>query len=426
MDSKLIKHKALKKPLLLKDYLLDDMSSCSSNGFRSFPRRQCFATTVRFLIEIDLNTIKQRPHKKYFIFNRNPSKSAISAFHTVIAAVKRLPFAGTGSPENIKLKKSILPQNLSMKILKKSIFWKRKSNHKQIQRWKSFDQLMIMKEDSHDTGNSYSQVNFSFTEVKRNDDDVEELKLKNGEVSGDSTSNSHGGATRCSTEAQQKQWAVSDEEKQQFSPVSVLDCPFQDDEELSSSFQHMEGITKKLMEKIQRFGNLDELEPLNLDKRFALLPDSDNESAGSPPPHSSASVAASSIVEEEEKALDLLQQLMYTLPPSYGFKVKAEKLLLDFFREKILLMHSQQRHSFHDDVVLEEAKIWINGRRIREPFLGWEVQRNRQAYMNDMEKYGEWKCLDPEIGELALELEVVVFDALFHELLADISSATTV
>lgn len=46
---------------------------------------------------------------------------------------------------------------------------------------------------------------------------------------------------------------MSDQEKEQFSPVSVLDCPFDDDEEVSSPFQHglirMEGelITRILL-----------------------------------------------------------------------------------------------------------------------------------------------------------------------------------
>lgn len=35
----------------------------------------------------------------------------------------------------------------------------------------------------------------------------------------------------------QKQWA-SDQEKEQFSPVSVLDCPFDEEDEVSSPFQH--------------------------------------------------------------------------------------------------------------------------------------------------------------------------------------------
>lgn len=188
------------------------------------------------------------------------------------------------------------------------------------------------------------------------------------------------------------------------------------------------------MEKIQRYGCLAQLEPVNLlAKRFALMPDSDNESTGSPLPHSSASIAISSIEKQEDdgenqaeqRALDLHNQFVDTLQ-SYGLKIKADKLLLDFFREKIVgqNLHSQ-RHSL-DEELLEEAENWINGRKPRELFLGWEVPRNRQAYIKDIEKAGEWKSLDQEIQEVASKLEAEVFAALLNELLLDISSTTTV
>ncbi|KAL0312665.1 UNVERIFIED_CONTAM: hypothetical protein Sradi_5665800 [Sesamum radiatum] len=158
MDSRLVvrSRPALPKPLLLKDYLLDDMSSCSSNGFKSFPRRQC-CTNVPFLNEFDLKNNKhphQRP-KNYFNFNQTPPKSALSAFQSVvIAAVKRLPFAK--SPEKKKTKNSFLPRSFSNKILKKTGFWKRKSGRKEIARWKSFDQLL--KEDPEPSDRYYSSV----------------------------------------------------------------------------------------------------------------------------------------------------------------------------------------------------------------------------------------------------------------------------
>lgn len=64
----------LPKSVLLKDYLLDDLSSCSSNGFRSYPRRQC-CTKVRYLIEIDLNKhIKLHPSQKKLLKNRSKRK----------------------------------------------------------------------------------------------------------------------------------------------------------------------------------------------------------------------------------------------------------------------------------------------------------------------------------------------------------------
>lgn len=124
--------KQLPKPLMLKDYLLDDLSSCSSNGFKSFPRRQC-CTTVRFLLEIDIAKNAHLYKKKELLKSR--STSASSAFQrassAVIHAVKQLPFASGNSPS-----KQILPRSFSRKFLKRS-FWKR-THHKEIKRLKSF------------------------------------------------------------------------------------------------------------------------------------------------------------------------------------------------------------------------------------------------------------------------------------------------
>ncbi|KAL0310245.1 UNVERIFIED_CONTAM: hypothetical protein Scaly_2947400 [Sesamum calycinum] len=476
MDSRVIKPKALPpKPSLLKDYLLDDMSSCSSNGFKSFPRRQCCGSTVRFLIEIDLKSKQQQKHQKkylnYFKKNhspsplKNPSRSALAAFRTVITAVKRLPFGSGSSPEKKKPTRSILPRNLSKKILKKTSFWKRKPNQKEIQRWKSFDELL--KEDSGplDTsncssmnttdskrrsasddlssycwsGNSSSEVNSNLPKEQNDAVEVEvEVAVevsKDGDVSTDSTTSSNNSSTK------EKQWSVS-EEKEQLSPVSVLDCPFDDDDddddEVYSPFQHslavVEGTKKKLMKKIQKF-ECTQLEPVNLVDRFVLLPDSENESTGSAPVDEKLTSEIKQEQEEDEegqaegKALDLLLQMKDTLP-SYGLKIKADKLLLDFFRERIIdqNVHSQRQwggYSFEEEL-LEEAENWINGRKTSELFLAWEVPRNRGVYVKDMEKGGEWRSLNQQNGEVAMELEAEVFAALLSELLLDISSKATI
>ncbi|KAL0448085.1 UNVERIFIED_CONTAM: hypothetical protein Slati_1936400 [Sesamum latifolium] len=239
---------------------------------------------------------------------------------------------------------------------------------------------------------------------------------------------------------QEKQWSVS-EEKEQLSPVSVLDCPFDDDDddddEVYSPFQHslavVEGTKKKHMKKIQKF-ECTQLEPVKLVERFVLPPDSDNESTGSPPiDEKSTSEIKQEQQDDEEgqaerKALDLLQQMKDTLP-SYGLKIKADKLLLNFFRERITdqNVRSQRQwggYSFEEEL-LEEAENWINGRKTSELFLAWEVPRNRGVYVKDMEKGGEWRSLSQENREVAMELEAEVFAALLSEMLLDISSKAT-
>ncbi|KAL0329718.1 UNVERIFIED_CONTAM: hypothetical protein Sradi_4958500 [Sesamum radiatum] len=185
------------------------------------------------------------------------------------------------------------------------------------------------------------------------------------------------------------------------------------------------------MKKIQRFECLAKLEPTNLAKRFAPKQDSDNESSGSPVPHSFAPIndKFTSDIEEEQykdlengaerKALELLHQMQATLQ-SYTLKLKTNRLLLDFFKERTTNQNSDKRSSV-DKELLQEAEDWINGREPRGLFLAWEVERNRQIYLKDMEKGGEWKALDQENQEVAFELESEVFAALLHELLLDIS-----
>lgn len=156
MDSKLMK--PLPKTLMLKDYLLDDLSSCSSSGFRSYPRRQC-CTTVRFLLEIDLKN-KYQPALPPPSYKTNvkpilrsklsmpsaPTAAKVSAFQkasvAVINAVKHLPFAGARSSSTSKKKKpmmrTIFPRSLSRKL--KRSFWK-KSDHKEIYWWTAFNRL---------------------------------------------------------------------------------------------------------------------------------------------------------------------------------------------------------------------------------------------------------------------------------------------
>ncbi|KAL0324355.1 UNVERIFIED_CONTAM: hypothetical protein Scaly_2402600 [Sesamum calycinum] len=271
MDSRLVvRSRALPKPLLLKDYLLDDMSSCSSNGFKSFPRRQC-CTNVPFLNEFDLKNNKHPPPRKTTSTSTKPPKSALSAFQSVvIAAVKRLPFSAVAkSPEKKKTKNSFLPRSFSNKILKKTSFWKRKSGRKEIARWKSFDQLLkedpepsdryyssvptresksnsssgsdfTASEECNSSGNSSSEVNLNLP--KAGNDVVEEPKkvasvnraVGNDDVSSESTASTDGCATNSSTNTKKQ---CSSEEKEQFSPVSVLDCPFDDEDEVSSPFQ---------------------------------------------------------------------------------------------------------------------------------------------------------------------------------------------
>ncbi|MCD7446592.1 hypothetical protein HAX54_010784 [Datura stramonium] len=492
MDSKLMK--PLPKQLMLKDYLLDDLSSCSSSGFRSYPRRQC-CTTVRFLLEIDLKNKYQpaplQPYKKnvkpILRPKLSPTPSAkVSAFQkasvAVINAVKHLPFAVARTPlsssSSSKKKKPIMmrtifPRSLSRKL--KRSFWKR-GDHKEIYWWTSFNRLdkeelkspvfspvvigitagdsnsSTTESKSKSNSNSWSDSDFTASsdnslqtssansEVNSTETVNDAVASKNlgtenvisskrvgattGDDSPDSTISSHGSTTNSPNT--KKPWP--NEEKEQFSPVSTLDCPFDDEDEVSSPFQHrlvrVEGTTKKLMKKIKRFECLTELEPLKLDNRIGS-----SEPEGESPLTNSSETEVDEVEGKEEnkqtveiRALDLVQELKASMP-SYSLKLKAEKILFDFFKDKILNAYEHSTEVTKGDVfknkLLELAKDWINGKPI-DVLLDWKVQENRMAYIRAIESRGEWKNIESEKQEVILELEVDIFASLMNELLIDI------
>ncbi|CAN4127509.1 unnamed protein product [Withania somnifera] len=474
MDSKLVK--SLPKTLMLKDYLLDDMSSCSSSGFRSYPRRQC-CTTVRFLLEIDLKNKYQPalppPYKvnvKPIIRPKSPPPVKVSALQTVINAVKHLPFAGVKSPVPSKKKKkmtmrkrTIFPWSISWKL--KRSFWNKGDHHKEIYWWTSFNRLdkeelkspifsssVVIAGDSNSSSitestkskcnsNSWSSnSNFTAstgsnsevnsTEMGKNDVALEKLGTENvissqkigantGDDSPDLAISSHGSTSNSPNT--KKPWP--NEEKEQLSPVSTLDCPFDDEDEVSSPFKHrltcVEGTTKKLMKKIKRFECLTELEPLNLDKRI-VSSESENES-----PIANSSEDENKEEEEhtvESIALELVQDSKVSMP-SYSLKLKAEKLLFDFFKERIVNAHEHSTEVTRGDEfknkLLELGKDWINGKAI-DALLDWKVQESRMAYIRTIESRGEWKNTELQKQEVILELEVDIFASLTNELLIDI------
>ncbi|XP_051136870.1 uncharacterized protein LOC127255401 [Andrographis paniculata] len=467
MDSRLIRGRVFpKKPLLLKDFLLDnDFGSCSSNGFKSFPRRQC-CSSLPFLHEFDSKAKKTRK-----LGRSSFSHCAISAaFRSVFAAaVKRLPFpGGSESPEKKKIiTYSFLPRRM------RSGFWRRKPAPPppRIERWKSFDQLLMMEDcgasngscrwpaavsrfaaaaaaaaaEEYMSGNAdlddgcaAGEVNDVVEDDKTAESGGSEEVATNDVVLLDSTtaSDACSVATNSPTNPKMKQQWPS-EEKEQFSPMSVLDySPFNDDDEelLSSPFQQrlarMEGTRKKLMKKIHMFESLAKLEPVNLATRFIAKHDSDSESSSVITEKSISDLdnqcedtddKVETIDDDDDewleiKATELLCQINKAIASSYynNVKLNPQKMLLDFFKERLL--------SNQDKGIIEEAFDWMmqGRRRGGEATIESDSEKNMQSYVKDMERGGQWRTLDQEIKEVAFVLETEVFDVLLDEVLIDI------
>lgn len=177
-----------KKPLMLKDYLIrDDLSSCSSSGFKAFPRRHC-CTTVSFLIEADIkksrdnySSISKRLLKRsrrskqpeYFTTTTSALQRASEA---VLNAVKRLPFPSikSSSPptttsslqSNSWRKGHYLSKSFSRKFFKRS-FWRRANKEDndddESKRWRLFREFLEEKNEPSDRNTITTKVNTTDT-----------------------------------------------------------------------------------------------------------------------------------------------------------------------------------------------------------------------------------------------------------------------
>ncbi|XP_024029081.1 uncharacterized protein LOC21405902 isoform X2 [Morus notabilis] len=473
----MIEH-SMSKPLMLKDYLLDDLSSCSSNGFKSFPRRQC-CTTVRFLLEIDLtqrsssssssDRHKKKSHdhhdQRRLWRSRSRSSSTMSALQratdAVINAVKFLPFPSVKSSIHNKSKKvlsssSLLPRSLSRKLLMRNRFWGRSDQKIRRSRFALPDQVLQERcepsdentisttaptvvtvtagrvstsTSSNSKSNSWCESEFANSDMlSSTENDVaeseKEVSQKINRKVDITVGDDH--STEDSTTVV-KEWP-NEEEKEQFSPVSVLDCPFEDDDhdETSSPFHHklarLEGNKQKLLQKIRSFEKLTQLEPIDLEKRIAMSELEDK------------LVTISNVHEDydrekrngsEEKAREMMKLIRVrtstttalTAPLKIDNLVsKADNLLFDFFRERVMEEGEANDEAFNQKEALKVAEDWVNG-ETAGVLLGWEVKEARNGYVKDMEKSGKWGELDEERNEIVLEVESQLWNSLVHELL---------
>ncbi|KAG6688743.1 hypothetical protein I3842_11G139900 [Carya illinoinensis] len=471
-----------RRPMMLKDYLRDDLlSSCSSNGFKSFPRRQC-GTTIRFLLEVDL-----KASRKQRLLRRSRSKAAASttisvlqrASEAVISAIKKqLPFHSLKShspSQRIGDKKGVLvPRSLSRKLFFGRSFWRKTDKRdNDLRRWRLFRDILSEQDKPSTDHHSATSVVGGWVSMgtgsSSNTDSWAESEFTSeilGSWSGKSESSSENHAVGCKSgplereisrsigetvgedsisEAttgtfsgtNSKDW--SNEKKEQFSPVSVLDWPFhEDDEDTSSLSSHdklgrIEGTKQKLSYKmIRKFECLAQLEPVDMEKRIALSAGLNHEA-----PHESlvqtcpmSTLANNTSDNQTEKNAEELLDLINTRSSVNGAKFKADNLLSDFFWERIEEnINASASTSTRGNVngfereLLKVAEDWLSGGNPLELLLGWEVEDGREVYVRDMEKGGKWRISVREKEELGLEVEFEVWISLLDELVLDLFSS---
>ncbi|XP_010255547.1 PREDICTED: uncharacterized protein LOC104596185 isoform X2 [Nelumbo nucifera] len=479
------------RPLMLKDFLSEDFNSCSSSGFQSFPRRSCF-TTVGNLLEMDRKSRASNQRRRLFRRRSKSASTTISALHkaseAVLTAIKYFPFSPTKSPsppQNNRPKLGILPRSLSRRL--RGSFWKKndKEDHeikvttrvKDIVRWRSFRDLIEEKPKPLDFSSSLrsrsttTTTNTTTTTSSRttsnssswSDSDFTSDYLQSSSVSSEYSGENEGEeGKRCSSEPDEEKlsnkaselsvetnaYALQTNksespyrEKEQFSPVSVLNFPYEEDEETENSSFHQSlpdiestslnrAKQKKKQKIIQRHGNpISRLGPVNLEKRIALseLDDWIECLRGS----SSISIQDDTTspkiqvdeeaIKAEERAMELLNHIKAT-GLLQNRKENMGHILVDFFRDGVTGMNQVEEGSNEVNYykLLKVARDWVDGKHYE---LGWGFENDRAAcFRDDMESGGRWSKFWEEQGELALEMEIRVWGSLVDELLLDLLS----
>ncbi|CAN1186261.1 hypothetical protein LINPERHAP2_LOCUS38032, partial [Linum perenne] len=220
---------------------------------------------------------------------------------------------------------------------------------------------------------------------------------------------------------------TNDQEKEQFSPVSVLDCPFKDEEEeedevCSPLQQGIEGSKKKPMKRVRRFDCLNQLQPTNLQTRITVIEESSSSSSSEEPlhPYQPCTSPHNNLFSTTRKDPLELLTIVKERASSSGCSIsKCDQLLfLDFFEERLLRKGYVEDED--DDPLLEEVEEWVKG-GAKEMLVGWEVNESRNVYLRDMEENGGWRNYVCEVeDELGFDMGLEILGSLVDEVVLEI------
>ncbi|KQK23972.1 uncharacterized protein LOC100845765 [Brachypodium distachyon] len=260
---------------------------------------------------------------------------------------------------------------------------------------------------------------------------------------------------------------VEMEEKQQLSPVSVMDFPFHDDGDEASdagtcspsnSFQQLQRSSEKgtLRHKIRRLEGLAEAEaaiaPVDLEPRFVASDSGkslhDTRTQGD---SSSSTTTTMALPDEHRSACEdqeeskfpdepfrLLGRLLDDEEGTAGDSVVAtvdERLLLDFFAEGIdrrlrcwagPAVGTVKRSSLNDHD--EAALVCVAREWVRDEGLRWgidDVFFTGEAALVDMERERRWMRVVEEKQDVGATVAGNMVDALLAELVNDLAHGGT-
>ncbi|KAK7392572.1 hypothetical protein VNO78_21015 [Psophocarpus tetragonolobus] len=207
-----------------------------------------------------------------------------------------------------------------------------------------------------------------------------------------------------------------EEDKEQCSPVSVLDPPFDDDDDendydgehgfdMDCSYANVQRTKQHLLDRLRRFEKLAELDPVELEKRMLDQEDCEYETFM----EEDDDVDNETTSEENglgEKVFEILchasvQDIQQT-------PEDLKRLVYDLIKEEETEVNSS-----------EESNMVVIRRVCRRLDLWKEVESNTIDMMIEEDfsrEEGRWKKNAEHTGELAGELELAIFGLLVDEL----------
>ncbi|KAL0699127.1 hypothetical protein Bca4012_055249 [Brassica carinata] len=403
------------KPLSLRDYLLDDLSSCSSNGFKSIPRHQSTSTA----------DIKRR-----LTCGLAFSHAVQKASTALLSAVKLLPFPSS-SVNPPSRKKRLFSISFSRHLLKKlsNVDGEMENRKQEIQRCRSFgdflkESLDDQPSDEDTLSNAAGGDSSSFgSELLTNSEltkSSSETSNKNDAVEDVTEETSDGGVVMMSgdcvgSHVSEGSSSVNDnreesvnEEKDQLSPISILECPFEDDAINPPNLHQKEIDEKNLMRKVRGFeSTIVRVEPVDLRKRI-------EKDAETQDYYSHKVETEEDRSENRANRLLALVKSRLTEEPSHLLaSQKVDSLLLDFFKED---GHNETRD---EDKLVKTVEEWVLRRQEEEcMFMSWEVRTKRDVYVKEM----KWGRINGEETDYVVEeLRNNFVTYLIDELILDLS-----
>ncbi|CAH8358593.1 unnamed protein product [Eruca vesicaria subsp. sativa] len=482
-DQRLSTSKRRLKPLMLRDYLLDDLSSCSSNGFKSVPRRppplSSSSSTVRRLLDAEIKRsglIHHHQHKPRLTKrSRTTCGTAIShAVHKAstafLNAVKLLPFHATAtSGKGDQKQQGVLSRSFS-----KRRFWRKPVSQSrrevtvidvgddgEIQWWRSaaffpdeesldqpsdmFSQISTVADEatfsiSEDaaitttvkiiSGGDFSSsgreffTNSSSSEVVQSSSsssgESEEVLNENdamevGDESGKRLNARDCDGSSVNRNSQCNRKECVNEEKEQLSPVSILECPFEDDEDdegytITDLISHHNDTYEEAARKGRRLNGLVRLEPLDLEKRIEKYVKREKEEV-------EYSYQALETEEDEDELENRANRLFALVKSRVGETINilasnlANNLLLDYLQEDNI-------GEKEETIMVKKVEDWVMDRQ-EEMFMSWEVREKREVYLKEM----KWGCINGDEKENVVEeLANGLCTCLVNELIFNLAS----